>query len=219
MTYAALQKAAKARHLSLLGGFHAAPDDDLPEGCQTLLMLGPDEPHFWPALTQSAEYKDGLPDPVDRWSTRVLTDWAHELGATALFPFGGPPYHPFYTWALRTGRIHSAPVQFLVHDQAGLFVSFRGALALPIHVELPAPPTKPCDSCTAQPCVTACPVAALTPHGYDVAACKAYLATEAGQDCVTQGCAVRRICPVSQTFGRLPAQSAYHMRHFKGDAR
>ena len=218
MTLRALEDAARARHLRILGGFHPTTDDALPEGCKTLLLLGPDEPHFWPAFTQSEEYTDSAPDPIDRWSTRVVTAWASDLGATALFPFGGPPYHPFYTWALRTGRIHSAPVQFLVHDQAGLFVSFRGALALPKRVDLPEPPAAPCNSCTDTPCATACPVAALTPEGYDVAACKAYLATDAGQDCVTQGCAVRRICPVSQTFGRLAEQSAYHMRHFKGDA-
>lgn len=216
MTFAALQESAHARHLNILGGFHPVPTDDAPPGCKTLLMIGPNEPAFWPTFTQSAQANDGKPDPIDRWSDRVLTDWAANLGATALFPFGGPPFLPFYTWALKTGRIWSSPVQFLVHDLAGLMVSFRGALALPNLVQLPASPQQPCDTCVDQPCKSACPVGALIPAGYDVPACKVYLDTPAGATCVTGGCQVRTACPISKTFGRVPAQSEYHMRQFKG---
>lgn len=219
MTLAALQTAAQERHLSILGGFHPTADDNVPVPCKTLLLLGPDEPAFWPAFIQSPEYCDGSPDPMDRWSARVIGHWAQARGAHALFPFGGAPFLPFFSWATRTGRIHASPINFLVHDTAGLFVSFRGALALADHIDLPESPANPCDICADQPCQTECPVAALTPEGYDVATCKAYLDTAAGQDCVTQGCAVRRVCPVSQGFGRLPAQSTYHMRHFKGESR
>ncbi|KAJ01692.1 hypothetical protein [Sulfitobacter mediterraneus] len=217
MTLARLQQAATARQLTILGGFHPTADDAAPDGCATLILLGPDEPAFWPALTQSPEWLDGTPDPVDRWSERVIGNWAAELDATPLFPFGGAPFLPFYSWALRTGRIHSSPVQFLVHDQAGLFVSFRGALALHEHIDLPLPPANPCDSCTAQPCRTACPIGALVPSGYDTARCRAFLGTPEGADSLQNGCGVRRSCPVSQRFGRLPAQSAYHMQQFKGD--
>lgn len=216
MTFAALETAAKARHLTVLGGFHPNADDNAPDDCKTLVLLGPDEPAFWPAFTQSPEWQDGAPDPMDRWSTRVIGGWAADLNALALYPFGGPPFQPFYTWALRTGRIHSAPVQFLVHDQAGLFVSFRGALALRDHIELPSAPPSPCQTCTAQPCRTACLSGALTPAGYDVPSCKSFLATPQGAANLSTGCNVRRICPVSQTFARLPAQSAYHMRQFQG---
>ena len=218
MNLDALKLGAHERHLSILGGFHPQEEDVAPEGCGTLLMLGPDEPAFWPAFVKSPEYRDNGADPMDRWSTRVIGQWAAELGATALFPFGGSPFLPFYSWATRTGRIHASPVQLLVHDNAGLFVSFRGALALSDTIDLPLPPEPPCQNCQ-RPCATACPVSALTPQGYDVAACKAYLDTPAGTDCVENGCAVRRACPVSQSFGRLPAQSEYHMHSFKGEPR
>ncbi|MFK7746631.1 MAG: ferredoxin [Roseobacter sp.] len=153
---------------------------------------------------------------MDRWSTRVIGDWATEIGATALYPFGGAPFLPFFSWATRTGRIHASPIMLLVHDTAGLFVSFRGALALPWHVTLPAPPPNPCDSCTDQPCRTACPVGAFDGSSYDVAGCKSFLGTDAGQDCVGQGCQARSICPVSAAYPRETAQSAYHMHIFKG---
>lgn len=216
MTWDAIEAQARAHHLTILGGFHPKPDDAAPDGCQTLLLLGPDEPSFWPAFTASKEYSDNTPDPMDRWSLRVVGELAQDLSATALFPFGGEPYHPFYTWALRTGRIHASPINFLVHDTAGLFVSFRGALCLSEKIDLPKAPPNPCKACVEKPCQTACPVDALTLEGYDVTSCKAYLRTPEGADCTTKGCAVRRICPVSQKFGRLPAQSAFHMRAFKG---
>jgi hypothetical protein len=216
VNYEALQAQARARHLTILGGFHPEPEDSDLRGAGTLLLLGPDEPVFWAAFTHSPEYKDAAPDPMDRWSARVIGDWARTIRARALFPSDGPPYLPFFGWATRTDRIHVSPIRLLVHDTAGLFVSFRGALALPEQIDLPAAPSAPCLSCTDQPCRTTCPVDAFDGTGYDVAACKSFLGEPAGRDCMTLGCAARRSCPVSQAYPRLPEQSAFHMTAFKG---
>lgn len=216
VNYADLQTAAEARYLNILGGFHPKEDDNTPTGCKTLLLLGPHEPDFWPAFTSSSEYADGAPHPMDRWSSRVISAWAKNLDSIALFPFGGPPYLPFFSWGLRTGRIHASPIMLLVHDQAGLFVSFRGALALKQHVDLPTPPANPCNTCNDKPCRFSCPVDAFDGSGYDVPKCKGYLATAEGQDCMSLGCAARRACPVSDKHPRAAAQSAFHMTAFKG---
>ena len=215
MTALAQIGAALAGHaLTVLGGFQAVPQDALPPGTRTLLLVGPRQPGFWQHLTAQPEWQDGAPDPVDRWSRRVIGRIACDLGAKALFPFGGPPHRPFYTWALRTGRVWSSPVRLLVHDEAGLMVSFRGALALKERIALPPPPPSPCDSCAGQPCRTACPAGALTDAGYDLPACHAWLDTAPGQGCMMGGCAVRRACPVSARHARMHEQSAYHMRQF-----
>lgn len=216
MTFEQLEAEAAARHLTILGGFHPQPDDQAPEGCATLLLLGPDEPAFWPAFITSPEWQDGAPDPMDRWSVRVIGDWAGTLQAQALYPFGGPPFLPFFSWAKRSGRIHASPIMLLVHDKAGLFVSFRGALALRESIDLPPPPPFPCATCADQPCRSSCPVGALDGTGYDLEGCKSYLDTAPGQDCMGLGCAARRACPVSANHPRLAAQSAYHMARFKG---
>jgi len=211
MSLTQIARHAAPHHLAVMGALHLGADE-VP-GHATLVLLGPSEPGFWHAFTQTSEYLDGTPDPMDRWSMRVIGALAEVLGATALFPFGGPPWHPFIDWARRSGRAWPSPVGLLVHDAAGLMVSYRGALALPERLDLPAPGLRPCDTCATEPCRTACPVDALRADAYDVPECKADL-ERAGNDCRAWGCAARRACPVSQSYGRQPAQSAFHMRYF-----
>lgn len=212
--YAALVEMARARHLDVLGALHPAPEDDVPPDTGTLILLGPHEPGFWAHFTASPEYCDTQPDPVDRWSRRVLGGMARELGGTPLFPFGGPPHRPFYNWALRSGRAWASPMRMLVHDTTGLLVSYRGALALTERLALPPPSVCPCATCDESPCLTTCPVTALTPQGYDLPRCHGFLDQPEGQDCMQSGCAARRTCPVSKDYARLPEHSAYHMRLF-----
>ena len=214
MSYADVAGAARAAHLDIFGAFHPRPDDGTPAGTQTLVLLGPYEPGFWAHVSGSAEFADGGPDPLDRWSERVIRGLAQEIGARPLFPFGGPPYRPFIAWALRSGRAWTSPATLLVHDRAGLMVSYRGALALRQRLKLPALPAKPCDTCAGRPCLTACPVSALGPEGYDLNACHGFLDTGPGRGCMDRGCAARRACPISRDHGRLEPQSAFHMRAF-----
>lgn len=208
---ARVKTVAAAHHLAPMGALNLEPGE-VP-GHQTLILLGPAEPGFWSHFTATPEYEDGAPDPMNRWSERVIGGMARDLGATALFPFGAPPWLPFTGWARRSGRAWPSPVGLLVHDTAGLMISYRGALAFATRFDLPETGISPCLTCTDQPCRSACPVAALGPEAYDVAACKADL-DRAGNDCRARGCAVRRACPVSQQYGRQEAQSAFHMGYF-----
>ncbi len=194
-----------AERLFIAGALH--------DGDETLLLLGPDEPGFWAHVTASPEFADGTPDPLDRWSARVIGALATAHGGRALFPFQGPPFLPFFDWALRSGQAWHSPLPLMVHARMGLWASLRGAVALPGHLALPSPAPRPCNDCTA-PCATACPVGALSPAGYDVPACHAFLNTPDGENCLSSGCLARRACPIAQSYGRLPQQSAWHMRHF-----
>lgn len=202
--------AASGRHLSVLGALHPT---DLPD-VQTLVMLGPQEPGFWAMFRGTEEFRDGAADPMDRWSTRVIGALAMELGATPYFPFGGPPFQPFIRWATETGRAWPSPIGLLVHDTAGLMISYRGALGFAERLDIPPQPEKPCETCADQPCLTACPISALGAEGYDVDACKSHLHSAAGAECM-QGCLVRRACPVSKDYGRLPEHSHFHMKAFR----
>ncbi|MEO9573357.1 MAG: ferredoxin [Tateyamaria sp.] len=182
----------------------------------TRVLIGTDA-GWWDVFRASPEYHDNARDPVDRWSKRILGALAIQIGAEAQFPSDGPPYAPFIAWALATGRFWQSPTGMMVHDTAGLMISIRGALELPGPISAAPAGQSPCDTCSDRPCVTACPVDALSATAaYDVPACKAYLETPNGKDCMTKGCHVRRICPVSQRFARPDEQSAFHMKAFRG---
>lgn len=193
-------------------GLHLSALGVVREGAESLVLLGPG-PGFWPAFAASPEYADGAPDPLDRWSKRQIGVLASAWGGEAVFPSDGPPYPPFIAWALASGHAWASPVTLLCHETQGLWLSYRGAVRLAR--SLPRRDgTNPCDTCQGQPCRTACPVAALTAEGYDVAACHAWLDTPDGADCLTRGCRVRRACPVSARYGREDDQSKFHMRAF-----
>lgn len=219
MTYGEIESLCRSAGLDISGAFHPTPEDTVPETCETLILLSPLEPGFWASFQQSPEYLDGGADPIDLWSTRVISDLAKRLEATPLFPFGGPPYQSFIAWALSSGRAWASPLELLVHDTAGLFASYRGALAFERTIHLPAPPLmqSPCTTCADKPCLTSCPADVLNQNGYDIPGCHNWLASPQGEDCMNGGCAVRRSCPVSQSYGRVEAQSAHHMRAFQGE--
>lgn len=210
MDIRAIQTAAAPFGLMSMGALHA-------DG-QTLVLLGTGA-GFWDIFSTTIEATDQQPHPIDRYSQRIMPQIATSTGAVDIaYPFGGPPYAPFIAWAKATGEAFDSPTGMLVHIHAGLMISYRGALVFDGEHPVPKPKvTHPCTTCADRPCEDACPVDALsTEHFYDVPACKTFLETHAGVPCMTQGCAVRRACPISQRFGRPEAQSAYHMLQFKG---
>lgn len=202
MDLAALSTRAANDHLILLGGLHRAG--------RTLYLLGP-APDLWPHFTASPEYADGEPDPMDRWSRRVISAIAEVFGAAARFPFGGPPHEPFCNWAAATGRAWPSPVSLLAHSDLGLMFSVRGALDVPGLRPLPRPAERPCETCP-RPCTTACPVGALSDTGYDVDRCKTHVTAPEGAECRARGCLVRRACPLSPA--QPPPQASFHMEAF-----
>ncbi len=217
MTYAEIERLAEVNNLLILGGIHPENKEHLPEWCETLVLLGPTS-DFWADFSTSPEWLDQRPDPMDRWSERVLNAMARDLKGEAIFPFGGPPFKPFFSWALETGQTWQSPVNLLVHSTQGLMVSYRGALALRERLDLPPAGERPCDTCP-QPCLTACVPRALTADRYDVPGCKAHISSEKGRENKQLGCSVRRACPVSQSYARMSEQNAYHMRIFLGEDR
>lgn len=205
-------RAALAPHgLDAVAGFHPGPGDGAPEGVASIVLVGADGARMWPVFDASPERADGERDPLDRWSARVIGQAARALGAIALFPFGPPPYHPFGQWAAAAEGSRSSPVSMPVSPIRGLWASYRGALGFAERLDLPpAPGTDPCLGCPA-PCLTACPVEALTGEGYDVPRCGAHLASPDGAPC-RDGCLVRAACPV----GHAPPleQRRFHMAAF-----
>lgn len=198
--------------LSLIGGFQVLPEHGAPEGVASIAMLGIAR-DGWPVFAATPEAQDGEPDPMDRWSRRVVTALAEELGAVPLFPFGGPPYQPFLRWAAATGCVWQSPLGMSIHAERGLWVAFRGALGFrEARGDLKAVEAQlPCETCAEKPCLTACPVDAFAQEFYDVPTCVSHIATAEGAECLQGGCKARHACPVGRDWAPEPAQAHFHM--------
>lgn len=218
---ATLEHAASTVGLRLRGGFYPTEADQVPAlasglSPSTLVLIGNVGLSLWPSFSGSVEAADGAPDPLNRWTQRVIRGIAREVGAEPLFPFGGPPYLPFQRWAMRAEAVAPSPLGILIHPDYGLWHAYRGALAfaeslaLPPRVERP----RPCDSCADRPCLSTCPVGAFSGQGYDVPACIGHIGSPAGEACMSGGCLARRACPVGRDQGYGPAQARFHMTAF-----
>jgi hypothetical protein len=209
-----------ATGLIVRGAFHVQDKDGVPrtgDGTtgQTLILIGNAGSAFWAAFRQSKECNDGQPNPLDRWSERVITELADELGACPVFPFGGPPYHPFQRWARRAESLPQSPMGMLIHPEYGLWHAYRGALIVdqPLRDLAPAPDAEsPCLSCPDQPCLHTCPVDAFRPEGFNADQCTQHLSGP--NDCLEQGCLARNACPAGKPFRYAKEQHQFHLNAF-----
>jgi hypothetical protein len=220
-----LHEDATRHGLAVRGVFAPRSEDAVPPVAQgvptrAVVLIGNVGSSLWTAFSASPEFADGQADPLDRWSTRLGEDLARRCGGLALYPFGGPPHHPFQRWALRTGTVFASPVGLLVDPIYGLWHAFRFAIALPDPIEAPAPAAaSPCLQCSARPCLTACPVNAFVEGEYRHLECASYLFTNPDAQCRSGGCLARHACPVGQDYRYRPAQASFHMRDYLGERR
>lgn len=226
-TYAKIAAAAQRHGLRLRGGFAVTAEDTVPtlrvngaeQPARTLLLFGNVGSEMWAVFSRSAEYHDGRPDPLNRWSTRVADALATEFNAQPLFPFGAP-YQPFLGWAKKAERLENSKLGMLIHPRFGLWHAYRFALAFARPLAIPNATTHAqamgeiCANCAAQPCLKVCPVNAFTADGYDADACFGYLKENPESACRRLGCAARRACPEGQNYRYAPAHAAFHTDAF-----
>ncbi len=183
---------------------------------QSLVLVGQGAQGYWPVFSQSDEYLDGEKDPIDRWGQRIGDDIAANYNGVAFYPFTGPPYWPFLSWAAAAGDTASSRLGMHLHRTYGLWHSYRFALLLPSQAPEATPANTyqaPCSTCD-KPCLPPCPVDAFANEGeYQVAKCRAYVRDNPDSICYTQGCQARLACPEGQGSHEL-AQHQYHMRVF-----
>ena len=224
-----LEQALAQHGLRLRGGFLPTVGDALPalpngQRAAVLWLAGQVGSACWAAFAASPFHRDGLPDPMDRWSKSIGDALARQFGGVALFPSDGPPYHPFQDWGRRCEPLQASPLMLQIHPEFGLWHAYRFALVSPLlepgDLSALAAPVVPdaeiCSRCDGQPCLRACPVQAFTGDAYRVEACAAHLHQPQGQECIGKGCQARRACPVGVDYRYGPEHAAFHMRAFAG---
>ncbi len=189
-----------------------------------VLVVGQAGPEMWRHFSVAPEYQDGLPHPLDRWSRRTGDALAQQFGCAVVYPFSGPPFHPFQHW-LRAGQpgMGVSPLGILIHPRWGGWISLRFALLLPGQAAWPAKtPVReqgqgqggPCQQCVTKPCLRVCPVNAVSAEAGFAAQCCLSHVRDRDAECRTMGCAVRQACPVGRAFMHSPAQQRFHLQAF-----
>ncbi|MGI9498725.1 MAG: ferredoxin [Geminicoccaceae bacterium] len=176
---------------------------------RTLAIIGNVGSAVWPHYETARQNRPHL--SLDQWTETVIGEIATDFGLDAVYPFEGPPYHPFIRWAERTGTLFSSPLGLTIHPVYGLWLAFRAALLIDHPLDKkPVPARHPCDDCRNRPCLTACPVGAFTVDSYDFKACLDQVATPASA-CREGGCLARIACPVGQGQRYETPHAAFHM--------
>ena len=221
--------------LALRGWFEIQSSDIAKTGAgvdagMAALLVGNHGPALWHCFQTSTESRDGFPDPMDRWTRRVVTEACGRLEQpfTALFPFGKTVW-PFQQFAHRAMGISASPLGILIHPQFGLWHGLRAAIVFPglaKTCEVPDKMIHPCEKCVEKPCLSACPVSAFSERGFDVAGCRSYLDSTASSqsdstlpDCMGRGCAARNACPVGREWRYDGPQLRFHMSAFGGSSK
>ena len=216
-----LAESLATQGMALRGGFTVGVADGVPDiapgqPAHALLLVGNIGGAMWPAFAAAEEIAGPDPDPLDRWTKRVIDKIATEIGARPLYPFSGPPYYPFQRWAARAEPVLVSPLRMFIHPAYGLWHAYRAALVFAEELDLPSAveTESPCRSCAGQPCLSACPVAAFQESGFDAIACARHVDGPAGVECRERGCLARRACPVGRDYSYSAPQMAFHMKAF-----
>lgn len=142
---------------------------------------------------------------VERWLVRhhPRASWQLLYPSDMLVPLGRLGTH--------AGWGAPSPLGLGIHPTWGLWQAHRVAFAIDADLA-PTPLTVPphaCATCVDRPCVTACPVGAVSMDApFDVATCGANRLTD-GSECAHQ-CLARNACPVGAEHRYGDAQMAYH---------
>jgi ferredoxin len=199
-----------------LAGFPdlAAPDLTRTGRGRTLVLIGNAGRALYDAFFAAGDIPGH--NPLNDWTRRVVMPIAERFDARAAFPSDGPPWLPFQRWAMRAEGLKASPLGLLIHPEFGLWHAYRAALVFDQALDLPSAPVRvhPCDSCVDRPCLSTCPVGAVTAAGYAVDNCARHVASRAGEACRSIGCLARRACPVGAAHLYPDRAMAFHMAAF-----
>jgi hypothetical protein len=218
MQYEEIRDAIALAGLLVRGAFAAAPGDSLPDAGQgrptlTLVLVGNAGAAGWAGF---AAQTAGGTRPLERWTRERVEPLAQWADARAVYP-EDQPFLPFLRWARRAEDVHPSPLGLVIHPEYGLWHSYRAALLLPYRMDLAPRSARPapCETCTARPCLHACPVGAFNGEHFDSGACRSHLASPEGATCLHGGCKARNACPVGTNYRYAPEQIRFHMAAFR----
>jgi len=188
--------------------------DELLAGAAGALIVGSGGPTFFDRFEGSPEAVDNAPNPLDRYTERVIrraVGAALEPAGSAHvvhFPFGVRPLIPFQRLGRAAGLGGPGPLGLQIHPTYGPWWAYRALIVLDRPLPAAAPPGDGCAGCDA-PCIAACPVGAAARGGFDIVACQARRLV--AEPC-RLSCVARITCVRGPEHRYRDEELAFHMR-------
>jgi hypothetical protein len=151
------------------------------EGARAALIVGSGGPSFFDGFEAAAvEASDGAPNPLDRYTRRVVEATAMAtlppLGVrqAVYFPFAGAaPLIPFQRLGRAAGVGPPGPLGLQIHPVYGPWWAYRALIVIDRGLSTGPSLGDVCAGCPA-PCVAACPGGAVSLAGFSIPACHAH---------------------------------------------
>lgn len=176
----------------------------------SLVLLGNGGGGIWQEI-QAATLENT--DPVDEFSSMIASQFIADYlgGAPSQLLYPGPTRVSLMQLGNLAGWSHPSPLGLGIHAEYGLWFAYRAAFVT--SAELPpttSPPSQhPCESCVEKPCITACPVGAVSAEQpFNISTCYEFRLT-ANSPCVDR-CLSRLACPVGQEHRYSEEQMRHH---------
>ena len=152
-------------------------------------------------------------DPIDTYSRRIVTRFLQSIACDdhhILYPLTDYPID-LREIGRYLGWHHESPLGIGIHPKFGTWFAYRVVVAAntDFAVTVSEKGSSACESCRDKPCVSACPVTAVSAvntFGLDV--CVSHRRQE-GSSCSHQ-CLARQACPVGKEYQYEDEQIAYH---------
>ncbi len=188
--------------------------DELLAGAAGALVAGSGGPAFFDRFDGGAEATDGAPNPLDRYTERVIAGATrdalrpHGVAHVVHFPFGARPLIPFQRLGRAAGLGGPGPLGLQIHPTFGPWWAYRALIVLDRPLPEAPPPGDGCAGCDA-PCVAACPAGAVARGGFDIVACQARRLV--AEPC-RLSCVARISCVRGPEHRYRDEELAFHMR-------
>lgn len=192
-----------------------------------LILIGHGGKLFWEQLKCWQKTNSQLvKNPIDQFSNQQVQTYFEQQFSNEefelIFPYSHfsvnnrPKQLNENTIGLQTlgemvGWHHSSPFKVGINNQWGSWFAYRAVVLVKsrfIKEDVASNEMSPCVSCTAKPCVSACPANALAANEYDFNACIQYRKQDSSQ--CKDRCIARMACPVSQAHQYSLEQINYH---------